>query len=130
MQPLQVIFDAIQRMHGLGCRSAAVSSPGDPYYQSRHWRELKRASRARDAGLCAVPGCNRPGVVCDHVLARPPVPYQTDADRLDNVRLLCRVHDSQCKESRRGDPLRQRGGRFTVRGCDVDGWPLDPERRR
>lgn len=98
------------------------------YYDTPHWKALKRACRARDAGRCVVPGCSMPGVVCDHKIAREPVPYPTAADVLANVRMLCRVHDNQVKERRRGEPDR-RGGSFRIIGCDVEGWPRDPARR-
>lgn len=76
-----------------------------------------------------MPGCQHLGKVVDHIETRPPVPYPTPFDVLDNVRLLCLIHDSQVKEKRRGDSNSRRGDGFTVKGCDVDGWPLDPRHR-
>lgn len=99
------------------------------YYFSQHWRELRRACIARDGGRCVVPGCRELGRIVDHIETRPDVPHITAQDRLDNVRLLCPRHDAQIKERRRGDPSSRRLGGLVVRGCDVDGWPLDRSRR-
>ncbi len=93
------------------------------YYESEHWRQLRRACIARAGGRCAVPGCQVPGKVVDHIVTRPPVPYPTELDRLDNVRLLCLPHDSQIKEKRRGNPDSRRGGHLLAKGCGPDGWP-------
>jgi 5-methylcytosine-specific restriction endonuclease McrA len=106
-----------------------VASPADAYYQSSHWKVLRAACVQRDGGRCTVPGCNRQGVVADHIVARKPLPYITEHDRIENLRLLCRSHDAQCKEQRRGAAQRKQGGVFRVRGCDTSGWPLDPTRR-
>jgi hypothetical protein len=59
------------------------------------------------------------------------VPTPCDADRLDNLRCLCLSHDSQVKERHRGQGgTRRSSGQFKLKGCDADGWPLDPQRRR
>lgn len=58
------------------------------------------------------------------------MPYPTPADTLENLRTLCLSHDAQVKEQRRGASYtRKRGGAFKVKGCDIDGWPLDPSPR-
>jgi hypothetical protein len=95
-----------------------------PYYQSPHWKALCAAVDARDGGQCAVPGCNQRGVVHDHIETRPPLPYPTSLDRLDNLRTLCLSHDAQVKE-RNG--IRKQGGEFKVKGCDSSGRSLDPK---
>ena len=100
--------------------------PNGPYYQSAHWKALRRACISRDNGRCTVPGCCKPGRVADHIETRPDVPEPTGFDVLSNLRLLCLSHDAQVKE-RRGQ--RKQGGAFRVKGCDADGWPLDPARR-
>jgi hypothetical protein len=94
-----------------------------PYYLTDHWKALRAQCFERDGGICTVPGCNHRGIVADHIETRPNVPYATPADRLDNLRLLCRSHDAQVKE-RRGK--RKQSGRFVVRGCDANGQSLDP----
>jgi 5-methylcytosine-specific restriction endonuclease McrA len=98
----------------------------NPYYNSPHWRALRAACFARDHGMCTVPGCTYSGVVADHIIARPNVSTPCDLDRLDNLRLLCRSHDSQVREV---NGQRKQGGKFKVKGCTADGLPLDPERR-
>ena len=104
-------------------------SRGNPYYSSPHWKALRAACIRRDRGVCTVEGCSQPGRVADHIETRPDVPHPTPQDRLDNLRLLCLSHDSQVKEQRRGNSsTRRQGGEFKVKGCDVDGWPLDPQR--
>jgi hypothetical protein len=96
------------------------------FYQTAEWRTLRAACLRRDGYLCTVPGCGRRGYIADHILTRPQVPHLTLLDTLDNLRTLCGTHDAQVKE-RAG--VRKQDGQFRVKGCDVDGWPLDPNRR-
>jgi 5-methylcytosine-specific restriction enzyme A len=90
------------------------------YYTTPHWKALRRAALARDGYRCTVPGCRAPAGPVDHIETRPPVPYPTEADRLDNLRWLCASHDAQIKEQQSGQ--RRRGGRPVVKGSDVNGW--------
>jgi 5-methylcytosine-specific restriction endonuclease McrA len=106
-----------------------MQSPAAPYYRSKHWRDLRDRCLRRDRFRCRVEGCPQQGKVADHIVARAPVPYPTAADVISNLRTLCLSHDAQVKEERRGVALRKQGGRFKVRGCDADGWPLDPGHR-
>jgi hypothetical protein len=104
--------------------------PGNPYYQSAHWRELRQARLRMDRYQCVVVGCPVGARFVDHIEPRPAnctVPCALD--RIDNLRSLCTSHDSQVKEIRRGHPERRMGGVFRVKGCDIDGWPFDPARR-
>lgn len=97
------------------------------YYTTPHWKALKRACHDRDRWRCTIPGCQEPtgkGLVCDHIETRPNVSYPTPADVLSNTRTLCAFHDRQIKEKANGE--RRRDGKATVKGCDADGWPLDP----
>jgi hypothetical protein len=96
--------------------------PGNPYYRSREWDVLRAKVIARSGGRCEVPGCKKPGKVVDHIDRRVP---GIDINE-SGLRHLCRDHDNQVKESRTGE--RRRGGNFIIRGCDDDGWPLDPSR--
>jgi len=91
---------------------------------------LRAACLARDGWRCQVPGCCAVAQVADHIVARPFVPFPCEQDTLANLRSLCRSHDAQVKERRRGVAIRKQGGAFKVKGCDEDGWPLDPSRRR
>ena len=95
-----------------------------PFYQTPEWKALRKACLARDGYQCVVPGCGAPGRVADHIVTRPNVPYLCELDRLDNLRTLCKSHDSQVKEQR--DGKRGQGGAFRVKGCDADGRSLDP----
>jgi hypothetical protein len=100
----------------------------NPYYTTRHWRELRKARLAMDRYQCVVEGCNQRAVVVDHVITRPPVPYPCEHDTIENTRSLCRSHDCQAKEQRTGSTnSRRNDGTFRVKGCDLDGWPLDPK---
>jgi hypothetical protein len=92
------------------------------YYQSRHWRDLKRTTHERDHHRCVVPGCGSSDkLVCDHIETRPNVDYPTPADVLANTRTLCDLHDRQIKENRHG--VRGRHGKTSLVGSDADGWP-------
>jgi hypothetical protein len=95
------------------------------YYDSPHWKSLRLLCLARDGHRCTVAGCGRRGQVADHIKTRPDVPNPTDLDVLDNLRTLCLSHDAQVKEHK---GARYQGGQFKVKGCDVNGWPLDPNR--
>ena len=94
--------------------------PNDPHYASPAWRAARAERLALDRHTCTVPGCGRPAVVVDHIIAR----RDGGTDAITNLRSLCREHDNQAKEDHTG--RRRSGGRFTVRGCDSDGLPLDP----
>jgi 5-methylcytosine-specific restriction endonuclease McrA len=96
--------------------------PGDPFYRSPTWRALRSIVRRRSGGRCEVSGCTRQGVVVDHIVSR----RDGGVDNPGNLRHLCRDHDNQIKEG--ADGVRRNGGRLKVRGCDADGWPLDPAR--
>jgi 5-methylcytosine-specific restriction endonuclease McrA len=92
---------------------------------------LREQCFRRDDGRCTVAGCPMPGTVADHIETRPDVPYSTPQDVLENLRTLCKSHDAQVKERRRGQALtRKQSGNFRLRGCDVEGWPLEPMHRR
>lgn len=93
--------------------------PSNPSYRSSFWRELREARLRLDGYRRVAPGCTRRAVVADHIEARPSsLPTPCDADRLDNLRSLCASHDS-----------RKQGGNLRTRGCDAEGWPLDPHHR-
>ena len=96
------------------------------FYQSRFWRNLRSQALARDGGECVIEGCAARATHVDHIATRPRSPIPTGADVLTNLRSLCARHDAQVKEGASG--RRRRGGHFTVRGVDADGWPLDPAR--
>ena len=97
------------------------------FYASPAWRALRLAALERDGFRCVVPGCGKRATHVDHIVRQPHAATPTAADRLDNLRSLCAFHDAQVKERPSG--TRQRGGRFSIRGADKDGWPMDPQRR-
>jgi len=100
------------------------------YYQSAHWKALRTEALKRDRYRCTVPGCVASAargdrLTVDHIVTRPRCDGPTSADVLANLRTLCLPHDAQIKE-RNG--TRNNGGKTTVKGCDADGWPIDPAR--
>ena len=98
------------------------------FYRTKFWLDLRAQALRRDGYRCTVPGCHARARRVDHIATRPPSPDPTPHDVLRNLRSLCTTHDNQVKEDQAG--TRRSGGAFTVRGCDADGWPLDPKRRR
>lgn len=66
----------------------------EPYYLSTGWRALRAAALDRDGYRCASPGCPDRAVVVDHIVSR----RDGGTDTLDNLRCLCRTHDSRLKE--------------------------------
>lgn len=94
------------------------------YYRSKHWLALREQALIRDRRTCTVPGCNAKGTHVDHIETRPNSDRPTPLDTLSNLRTLCAHHDASIKERTTGK--RGRGGKLTVRGCDADGWPIDP----
>jgi hypothetical protein len=105
--------------------------PGNPFYQSSEWRDLRTARLRIDGYTCTVPGCYVRARFVDHDVARPPsCPVLCAEDRIDNLRSLCATHDAQVKELKRGDPKRRNGGEFKVKGCDAEGIPFDPKYAR
>jgi 5-methylcytosine-specific restriction endonuclease McrA len=92
--------------------------PGDPYYHSKEWKQLRTAAFARDHDTCVVPGCNQRAIAVDHIKARK----AGGADQLGNLRSLCKQHDNQVKEYKG----KRRNTAFKVTGARADGSPLDP----
>lgn len=97
--------------------------PNDPRYKTPEWLATRKIVKSRARGRCQVDGCPRFGLVADHIVA----PNNDGAFfDLNNLRWLCRDHDNQIKEDAQGQ--RRRAGKPFVRGCDAQGWPLDPGR--
>lgn len=90
------------------------------FYKSQAWQRLRAAALRRDGYVCVVPGCGARATHVDHIKRR----RDGGTDTLDNLRSLCRVHDNQVKELPSGK--RANAGKLFVRGCDVDGRPIDP----
>jgi 5-methylcytosine-specific restriction endonuclease McrA len=101
--------------------------PGDPFYSTPAWKALRREALRRDGHCCVicrkdVSGWKQSRV--DHIKPRKTHPHL--ALDLANTRTLCTQHDNQShSEKWRGGDARVE--RF--KGCDAQGWPLDPARR-
>lgn len=95
--------------------------PDDPYYKTKHWRELRAARLAKDRGVCVVPGCGKKATTVDHIKRR----RDGGADTIANTRSLCTEHDRSVKELPSG--LRRNGGKLVMKGCFEDGSPRDPK---
>jgi 5-methylcytosine-specific restriction endonuclease McrA len=94
--------------------------PGDPFYKTDEWQNLRASALKRDKHTCTVRGCHHRAFVVDHIVSRA----RRGADALPNLRSLCRMHDNQTKEDAQGK--RRSNGKMTVTGCDANGMPLDP----
>lgn len=95
--------------------------PDDPYYKTKHWRELRAARLAKDRGVCVVPGCGKKATTVDHIVRR----RDGGKDTIANTRSLCTEHDRSVKELPSG--RRRNGGKLIVKGCFEDGSPRDPK---
>jgi 5-methylcytosine-specific restriction endonuclease McrA len=91
--------------------------PGDPYYRTPEWRQLRTAALKRDRFTCTVPGCKEKATHVDHITSR----RNGGTNTLGNLRSLCTIHDGQVKEKR--DGTRANKGKFKLIGCGPDGWP-------
>jgi 5-methylcytosine-specific restriction protein A len=103
----------------------------DRFYQSAAWRALRLQCLIRDKFRCVVCGRSVRGkgnARVDHIKPRSTHPHL--ALVLSNIRALCPEHDNQ-GHSEKGAKTGagKRIERFVIKGCDVDGWPLDPMRR-
>lgn len=92
----------------------------DPYYRSRHWRQLRAQRLLIDKHTCVVAGCGQRATVVDHIKRR----RDGGSDTIANTRSLCDAHDRSIKELANGK--RRNDGRLVVKGCFPDGTPRDP----
>ncbi|MGC2853944.1 HNH endonuclease [Novispirillum sp. DQ9] len=105
-----------------------MTKRADPFYLSPAWRKLRAQAIKRDGHRCVVCGKDVSGkgaARVDHIKTRRERPDL--ALDLSNLRTLCSAHDNQGHREKGagGGPRREA---FVVRGCDADGWPLDPAR--
>ena len=93
------------------------------FYQQPAWRKLRLIALRRDHFRCVVCGIDVSGsgkARVDHIKPRKTHPHL--AFTLSNLRTLCPAHDAQSHlEKLTGST--QRIERFTLRGCDANGWP-------
>lgn len=100
-----------------------------PFYGGTAWKAVRVEALKRDGYRCVV--CNRSVAGkgqsrVDHILPRSDYPHLS-LD-VNNLRTLCAEHDSHAhrEKGRRGGGGGEREERFVIKGCDVDGKPLDP----
>lgn len=105
--------------------------PGDPFYRTAAWLALRRQALIRDGYRCTVCGIDVSGrgkARVDHIKLRRT--HRHLELELSNIRTLCSLHDNQShREKPNSTKGAQRIERFTIRGADEGGWPLDPFRR-
>ena len=95
------------------------------FYDTPQWKALRRLALQRDGYRCTICRCDVRGkgkARVDHIHsihARPDL-----ALMLSNVRTLCPEHDNQAHREKPKGQGAQRDARFTIKGCDIDGWPL------
>lgn len=99
-----------------------------PFYLSEAWKNLRKAFLQNNP-ICAVPGCGKAARHVDHIVSR-----RRGGAALDprNLKQYCWSHHSQktnAVDGGFGNPIRMGEHRFTVRGCDASGNPIDPHHR-
>jgi len=94
-------------------------------YDTQAWKRARTAALKRAHFRCAICGCNvsKPGSSrVDHI---QPVRTRPDlALSADNLRVLCVLHDNQAHREK-GTGGTSKNSKFS--GCDVRGFPLDPQ---
>lgn len=97
---------------------------GDPRYY--RWRALVLK---RDGYRCTVCGADVRGR--GKARAHHVTPLKAGGAPFDpaNGVTLCNEHHEQAHRERARGGGGPNDARFVVRGCDADGWPLDPSRR-
>jgi 5-methylcytosine-specific restriction protein A len=97
-----------------------------PRRQDRRWQEEIRApqlAREPHCRRCTTDGKQTPAVEVNHIVAL------ADAGSFDdpiNLESLCRWHHMQETENQNAARQGRKPRRIRIRGCDVDGNPLDP----
>jgi 5-methylcytosine-specific restriction endonuclease McrA len=98
--------------------------PGDPWLQSREWREF-RARVLRLNPVCSVAGCGDLATDVDHVVSRANGGALLDPR---NCQVFCHAHHSQ-KTARNDRPAYRNSRRPVVAtGCDAAGNPVAPNK--
>jgi 5-methylcytosine-specific restriction protein A len=96
---------------------ASTRAPRSPNASTRRWRNL-RARKLEANPVCELklPGCEGAAVEVDHIRQ-----LAAGGDRFDwaNLRSACEA----CHDKRHG----KRKRRPRIKGCDADGYPLDPD---
>lgn len=97
--------------------------PQDPFYMSKQWRAA-RQDYLRAHPACEVPGCGNRATNVDH---RKPRQFGGLNYDWSNLVAYCQSHHSSKTVQGDGGFGRARGVvKLRVKGCDVNGRPLDP----
>jgi len=97
------------------------------FYNSKAWRNTRRAVWQRDKGMCTIPGCYRPASDVHHIIELTPenIDDPNIALNPENLRSLCwrchrDIHRAQDRERKeRADSF----GRVII--FDADGYPVE-----
>lgn len=93
---------------------------GDPFYNRREWRDRLQPGQLARAPMCEWPHCDKPATVADHI-----VPIKQGGAKRDraNFQSLCDQHHNVKRAAERhGKDWRVEA----FKGCDINGYPLDP----
>lgn len=99
-------------------------------YQTRKWRAVRAFVLKRDLWRCVVCNADVSAVGAarvDHIKTvetHPELVFDPT-----NLRTLCVLHDNQSHREKgawRSSPT-EREERFTIKGVDSRGWPVDPD---
>ena len=94
---------------------------GDPFYDTREWRDRLRPRQLSREPFCQWPGCTLPATVADHI-----EPIRQGGAKRDpkNLQSLCDDHHNVKRAAERhGKDWRQ----AAHAGCYADGSPVDPD---
>lgn len=94
-----------------------MTNPLDHLYTHRRWRKVREAQLSREplCRFCLATGKTTAATVCDHI---EPHRGNLAAFWRGPFQSLCQSCHSGAKQEL------ERSG--TLRGCDAEGWPLDP----
>lgn len=116
---------------GQRLRVAAVttSKRRDPIYTDPRYYRWRAAVLKRDGYRCQVCGCDVSGKGKARAHHRTPIKAGGSPFDVSNGVTLCNEHHEQAHRDRSAGGAAGTPGLMVVRGCDADGWPLDPARR-
>lgn len=96
-----------------------ANRPWRHLYDTARWKRIRKAQLQAEplCRMCAEQGKVTAATVCDHVK-----PHKGDEELFYGgpFQSLCKPHHDGAKQAEEASGL--------VRGCDDDGWPLDPMR--
>ena len=88
-------------------------------YRTSLWQRLRKAQLEKEplCCLCQARGQIVPATVCNHTNGHPP----GETEQM----FWSGPFDSQCVGCHSGDTARLENGRVQIKGCDIEGWPID-----